>query len=93
MTWTAEHRRAADRRGLRYPSEVTDAEWALVQPMIGPAIRVRQALATRNPSRLCSKRVATVHIVMVQQGFDNLLESHQTAVIQLSFQGRFQTAC
>ena len=30
MAWTAEHRRAADRRGLRYPSDLTYAEWALV---------------------------------------------------------------
>lgn len=37
MAWTAEHRRAADRRGLRYPSDLTDAEWALVAPMIRPA--------------------------------------------------------
>ena len=35
--WTPEHRRAADRRGLRYPSDLTDAEWALVEPMIPPA--------------------------------------------------------
>jgi hypothetical protein len=28
MAW-AERRRAADRRGLRYPSDLTDAEWAL----------------------------------------------------------------
>jgi transposase len=35
--WTPEHRRAADRRGLRYPSDLTEAEWALVAPMIGPA--------------------------------------------------------
>src|SRR5262249_31108022 len=35
--WTSEHRRAADRRGLRYPSDLTDAEWALVAPMIPPA--------------------------------------------------------
>lgn len=35
--WTAEHRRAADRRGLRYPSDLTDAEWPLVEPMIPPA--------------------------------------------------------
>jgi hypothetical protein len=27
MVWTAEHRRAVDRRGLRYPSNLTDAEW------------------------------------------------------------------
>ena len=26
--WTLEHRRAADRRGLRYPSDLSDAEWA-----------------------------------------------------------------
>ena len=35
--WTAEHRRAADRRGRRYPSDLTDAEWALVEPLIPPA--------------------------------------------------------
>ena len=28
MAWTAEHRRAADRRGLRYPSDLADTEWA-----------------------------------------------------------------
>ena len=27
---------AADRRGLRYPSDLTDAEWAIVAPMIPP---------------------------------------------------------
>ena len=37
--WTAEHRRAANRRGLRYPSDLTDAEWALVEPAIPPAKR------------------------------------------------------
>ena len=31
-----EHRRAADRRGLRYPSDLTDDEWAIVAPMIPP---------------------------------------------------------
>jgi hypothetical protein len=28
--WKPEHRAAADRRGLRYPSDLTNAEWALV---------------------------------------------------------------
>src|SRR5258707_2933956 len=37
--WTPEHRRASDRRGLRYPSDLTNAEWALVEPMIPPAKR------------------------------------------------------
>lgn len=39
MAWTVEHRRAADRRGLRYPSDMTDDEWALVAPLIRPAKR------------------------------------------------------
>ena len=37
MAWKVENRRAVDRRGLRYPSDLTDAEWALVAPMIRPA--------------------------------------------------------
>jgi len=36
--WTAEHRRMAVRQG-RYPSDLTDAEWALIEPMIPPAKR------------------------------------------------------
>ena len=39
MAWTVEHRRAGDRRGLRYPSDMTDEEWALVAPLIRPAKR------------------------------------------------------
>src|SRR6476620_7534317 len=34
--WKPEHRLAADRRGLRYPSDLTDAEWGIVAPMIPP---------------------------------------------------------
>ena len=29
--WKPEHRRASDRRDLRYPSDLADAEWALVE--------------------------------------------------------------
>ena len=35
--WTAEHRRAADRRGLRYPSDMTEAEWQLIEVFVPPA--------------------------------------------------------
>jgi len=35
--WTAEHRRAAERRGLRYPSDLTDAEWRLIEGFVPPA--------------------------------------------------------
>lgn len=37
--WAPEHRRAADRGGLRYPSDLTDVEWAIVEPMSPPARR------------------------------------------------------
>jgi transposase len=35
--WKAEHRAGCDRRGLRYPSDLTDLEWGLLGPMIPPA--------------------------------------------------------
>jgi len=35
--WQPEHRRAAQRKGLRYPSDMTDEEWALASPFIRPA--------------------------------------------------------
>src|SRR3990172_6383299 len=37
--WKPEHRRAAERSGLRHPSDLSDAEWAIVEPMIPPAKR------------------------------------------------------
>lgn len=37
--WTQENRRVYERRGLRYPSDLTDEEWALVEPLIPPAKR------------------------------------------------------
>jgi len=37
--WTKENRGRYDRSGLRYPSDLTDEEWALVKPLIPPAKR------------------------------------------------------
>jgi transposase len=37
--WTVEHRKAACRKGLRYDSDMTEEEWALVVPLIPPAKR------------------------------------------------------
>ena len=37
--WTPENRGRYDRSKLRYPSDVTDEEWALVEPAIPPAKR------------------------------------------------------
>lgn len=54
--WKPEHRVAADRRGLRYPSDMTDAEWELVAALI-PAgcprsqARSRPAACSHYPKR------------------------------------------
>ena len=37
--WTTANRGKYKRDGLRYPSDLTDAEWALVEPLIPPAKR------------------------------------------------------
>jgi transposase len=37
--WTAADRRRYGRDGQRYPSDLTDAEWALIAPLIRPAKR------------------------------------------------------
>lgn len=37
--WTAENRPFYERSKLRYPSDLTDAEWSLIAPLIPPAKR------------------------------------------------------
>jgi transposase len=37
--WTPQNRKRYDRSQLRYPSDLTDAEWAHVAPLIPPAKR------------------------------------------------------
>ena len=37
--WTTENRPRYNRDGLRYPSDLTDAEWGLIKPLIPPAKR------------------------------------------------------
>jgi transposase len=34
--WTKENRSRYDRSELRYPSDLTDAEWAVIEPLIPP---------------------------------------------------------
>jgi len=34
MVWTAENRGRYDRRGQRYPSDLTNEEWAVLQPLL-----------------------------------------------------------
>ena len=35
--WTVENRRRYNRDTLRYPSDLTEEEWSLVEPLIRPA--------------------------------------------------------
>jgi len=37
--WTVENRARYDRSKLRYPSDLTDAEWKLIEPLIPPGKR------------------------------------------------------
>ena len=39
MAWTDITREQHKRAGLRYPSDLTDAEWALIAPLLPPARR------------------------------------------------------
>jgi hypothetical protein len=58
--WTAEHRRFAARKGLRYPSDLTDGEWALIEPMIPPAKRGAWA----NTNKITTLGTLTVALVV-----------------------------
>ena len=37
--WTRENRGLYERKGVRYPSDLRDEEWALIAPLIPPAKR------------------------------------------------------
>ncbi|MDR3734116.1 MAG: IS5 family transposase [Acidobacteriaceae bacterium] len=37
--WTDENRKLYDRKGCRYPSDMTDFEWSLIEPLIPPGKR------------------------------------------------------
>lgn len=50
--WTVGNRGRYEQRGLRYPSDLTDAEWEVIEPLIPPAkhggrkrsVNVREAI-------------------------------------------------
>jgi hypothetical protein len=49
--WTDENRARYDRSALRYPSDVTDEEWALIAPVIPRAERGGKNRTARGRSR------------------------------------------
>ena len=46
--WTAKNRRRYDRSKLRYPSDLTDDEWAHVAPLIPSAKRGGKLASRQN---------------------------------------------
>ena len=64
--WTAKNRKRYDRTHLRYPSDLTDAEWELVAGLIPPAKRgvnrrrvdVRESVASCSRAQERSPRTA-----------------------------------
>jgi hypothetical protein len=43
--WTPENRPKYDRSKLRYPSDLTDEEWAIIAPLIDPTREARRQQA------------------------------------------------
>jgi hypothetical protein len=43
--WTTENRKRYDRSRLRYPSDLSDDEWALVVPLIPGILRKELAIS------------------------------------------------
>ena len=64
--WTKENRTRYSRDKLRYPSDLIDAEWSLVEPLIPPAkrggnkrrVNLREIVNGR--SKLCKQRLRRV---------------------------------
>ena len=56
--WKAETRRTYDRTGLRYPTDLTDAEWAILHPFLPPEAgcgrkRVGRCARSSTPCAMC----------------------------------------
>ena len=65
--WTAENRPRYNRDRLRYPSDLTDEEWALIAPLIPPgkpggSARHWQPVLRMYISRLTTSRRSTVRL-------------------------------
>ncbi len=46
MPWTEITRAQHDGRGLRYASDITDAEWAIIEPFLRPPNRLGRPRTT-----------------------------------------------
>ena len=71
--WTADNRPRYNRDKLRYPSDLTDAEWAHIEPLIPPGNARRRHLRQRRYPRGDQRRdVHSEHrlpVARAAQGF------------------------
>src|ERR671913_2164531 len=62
MVWTKATRRQYRRDGLRYASNLTDAEWALIEPFMPAARRIGR------PRMTCLRAVVNVILYLASTG-------------------------
>ena len=70
--WTADNRPRYNRDKLRYPSDLTDAEWAHIEPLIPPGQARRRQTARRYPRGDQRRDVHSQHrlpVARAAQGF------------------------
>lgn len=94
QVWKPEHRRAADRRGLRYPSDLTDAEWALIHPATPSAKRGgrRRGLNIREVLK-CYFLCALDSLPMAGVATGPAAEEHGSSLLYAVGLGRHARAC
>ena len=88
--WTTENRGRYDRSLLRYPSDLTDEEWAFIEPLIPPVKRggdkrtvnlreVLYVLSTgcqwRRSPRICRRARLSMVVSICGIGTERLIES------------------
>ena len=65
--WTNKNRARYDRGKLRYPSDLTDAEWGLVEPLIPPGKtggRLAKDWENLNRKALAFLRLASIRLML-----------------------------
>ena len=99
--WTSKNRGRYDRSALRYPSDLTDDEWALIEPLIPPARRggnkrhvdgIMYILSTGCQSRAIPKDLpprSTVHDYLDLWSYDGTLDRlHHALYVECRERGK-----
>ena len=60
--WKPEHRFAAHRSGLRYPSDLTGAEWAIVERLIPQLVQAGAVAVVEADRKRVDVELAGIHV-------------------------------